>query len=163
MPILLGEPLASRWSFDAALTMFPSLIGHVVFGVILGLTVGVFRDASLPVPERAADGGAVAPPEEEAPADRSGFAEPPSPRSARPKGAADPRRVPLWMSMGLIFFVFLLNIMIFGYATFTGGFPRAHERHAATAPAAAPPTASPGGTVAPAETTAAAGAAESGQ
>ena len=50
MPLLLGDPVGSRWSMDHALELFPSLIGHVVFGLILGLTVGHRRDASLPVP-----------------------------------------------------------------------------------------------------------------
>lgn len=49
MPLILGEPLGTRWNLGAILSMFPSLIGHVVYGWILGMTVGAFRDRSLPV------------------------------------------------------------------------------------------------------------------
>ena len=55
MPKLLGEPVGTTWNFDTMLSMFPSFIGHVVYGAILGLTVGAFRDASLPVEEAAAE------------------------------------------------------------------------------------------------------------
>jgi uncharacterized membrane protein YagU involved in acid resistance len=48
LPLLLGEPLRTTWNFDAMLEMFPSLVGHIVYGVIVGLTVGAARDASLP-------------------------------------------------------------------------------------------------------------------
>jgi len=146
MPMLLGEPIASRWTFDSALSMFPSLIGHVVFGIITALTVGMFRDASLPVPEPVHEAGAApVSAEEETFTDRSIFTEPPPPPSARPKGSGVPRRVPLWMSMSLILILFTLNVFIFAYAAASGGFPHAHEATAPAAPAPAPDaTAEPG-------------------
>jgi len=49
MPKLLGEPIGATWNFDTALGMFPSFIGHIVYGAILGLTVGAARDMSLPI------------------------------------------------------------------------------------------------------------------
>jgi uncharacterized membrane protein YagU involved in acid resistance len=53
MPMVLGEPIRAMWRFDAMLGMFPSFVGHVVYGAILGLAVGAARDASLPVEPRA--------------------------------------------------------------------------------------------------------------
>jgi hypothetical protein len=50
MPLLLGLDVGSQWTLDAFLRTFPSLIGHLVYGAILGMTVGWFHDASLPAP-----------------------------------------------------------------------------------------------------------------
>ena len=55
MPLLTGGKVAAQWTFPSMLGMFPSFIGHIVYGAILGLTVGAFRDASLPVAEEVAE------------------------------------------------------------------------------------------------------------
>jgi uncharacterized membrane protein YagU involved in acid resistance len=145
MPLLLGEPVGNHWSIGGALAAFPSLIGHLVFGVILGMTVGAFRDYSLTLPDGSASGESDesdepnesddSPLEHERRRSRADFAESP-PRSARPKGAGAPRLVPIWMSMGLIAVVLVLNLVIFGYAAISGGFPHPEERQAAVAPVA---------------------------
>lgn len=49
MPLLLGMPIGSQWTLAGLLNTFPSLIGHLLYGAILGMTVGWYRDASLPV------------------------------------------------------------------------------------------------------------------
>jgi hypothetical protein len=56
MPLLLGLSVGSQWTLAGLLHTFPSLIGHLLYGSILGMTVGAFRDRSLPADpaERAA-------------------------------------------------------------------------------------------------------------
>ncbi len=49
MPLLLGMEVGSQWTLASVIRTFPSLIGHLLYGAILGMTVGAFRDASLPV------------------------------------------------------------------------------------------------------------------
>jgi hypothetical protein len=49
MPLLLGMEVGSQWTLTNLFRTFPSLIGHLLYGAILGMTVGAFRDASLPV------------------------------------------------------------------------------------------------------------------
>jgi uncharacterized membrane protein YagU involved in acid resistance len=56
MPLLLGLELGSQWSLASALFLFPSLIGHLVYGAILGMTVGAFRDHSLEVLDETSNG-----------------------------------------------------------------------------------------------------------
>jgi uncharacterized membrane protein YagU involved in acid resistance len=133
MPLLLGDAVGSRWSLDNALEMFPSFIGHVVFGLILGFAYGLRRDASR-------------------------YARPPAPSPARPPGATPPRPVPVWMSLGLMFVLFVLNVVIFGYAASSGGFP---PGRASRPPVAAVVAEQPGG--APEQDHGAEGAAESAQ
>jgi hypothetical protein len=135
MPLLLGQPVGSRWTLEAMYRMFPSLIGHLVYGAILGLTVGLARDRSL-APSREEevemerlDAGLVVPAEE-------------PPEREEPAWAAleraSPGRVPLAVSMGIVTAVFVLNLLIFGYGV-TRGLPRG----AARAPAAAAPAQAP--------------------
>jgi hypothetical protein len=38
MPLMMGLGLGVNWNLAAAQTMLPSLMGHVVFGAVLGLT-----------------------------------------------------------------------------------------------------------------------------
>ena len=38
MPLMMGMGLGVNWNLAAAQTMLPSLMGHVMFGAVLGLT-----------------------------------------------------------------------------------------------------------------------------
>ena len=38
MPLLMGMGLGANWSLSAVVQMFPSLIGHLIYGAILGCT-----------------------------------------------------------------------------------------------------------------------------
>ena len=38
MPAMMGMGIGVNWNTTAAVAMFPSLIGHIVYGVILGFT-----------------------------------------------------------------------------------------------------------------------------
>jgi hypothetical protein len=60
MPLLLGMEVGSQWTLSSVFRTFPSLIGHLLYGAILGMTVGAFRDASLPVQQRAGEARARA-------------------------------------------------------------------------------------------------------
>jgi hypothetical protein len=166
MPLLLGMEVGSQWTLANVLRTFPSLIGHLVYGAILGMTVGAFRDRSLPVevvaPKPTAPAPARAPREVRV---REEVAEAPEAAPAAAFGAA-----PLWLTTGAITIVFLLNVIVFGYAL-THGLPRAEmaatavqeapEAPAATSvPAAVPATASPD-SAAPAAATPSEGAGES--
>lgn len=122
MPLLLGMEVGSQWTIGNVLRTFPSLIGHLVFGAILGMTVGAFRDRSLPVAapaaKRTAPTPAARPREAEVPI--AAEAEAAEDRAlAAPFGAA-----PLWLTLGAITIVFVLNVIVFGYAL-THGLPRA--------------------------------------
>lgn len=43
MPIMMGEQLGSMWNASVMQTAFPSLFGHIVFGLLLGFTYGWMR------------------------------------------------------------------------------------------------------------------------
>ena len=158
MPLALGMDVGSLWSLANVFRTFPSLIGHLVFGAILGMTVGAFRDASLAPdarPEEPADRFPDLQPVEDAPAEAH------APEIVAAPAAPLPGPVPVWITTGAIAVVFLLNILVFGYAL-TRGLPHAHIAETATAPseptpAAAPATPAPEG--APAATTGAPAAA----
>ncbi len=38
MPLLMGKGLAAVWNMDLAVQMLPSLFGHLMYGMLLGLT-----------------------------------------------------------------------------------------------------------------------------
>lgn len=38
MPLMMGMGLGANWSADAAVKMLPSLMGHLVYGALLGIT-----------------------------------------------------------------------------------------------------------------------------
>lgn len=130
MPMLLGSQIGSQWSFTSVLVMFPSLIGHLVYGALLGMLVGgLGPHTSLiqteePVRKRTDAEDA----EEEAPPARLH-----GPLEVEPAPMAG--RVPLWMTMGAIIVVFLLNVLIFGYALIDG-LPQASVAHGGTHSAA---------------------------
>jgi hypothetical protein len=144
MPLALGMEVGSLWSLANVVRTFPSLIGHLIFGAILGMTVGWFRDASLPA-EAIADEPAsmdaidvaAAPEEATAP-------EPPAPIPAPLPGPA-----PVWVTAGAMAVVFLLNVLVFSYAL-THGLPHAHVPEAKPA-AASGPVAAAGTSPAPSE------------
>ena len=148
MPLALGMHVGNLWSLANVFRTFPSLIGHLVFGAILGMTVGAFRDASLP-PEAQPEEDAERFPEPAVPAEAVAGAEP----VAAAEPAALPGPAPLWMTTGAMVVVFVLNVLVFAYAL-TRGLPHAHIAEAPTAasspatPAAATPPAT--GAAAPA-------------
>lgn len=43
MSILLGEPIDSRWNLTSMQHVVPGLYGHIIYGLILGLTYGWLR------------------------------------------------------------------------------------------------------------------------
>lgn len=48
MPFLLGMGWGANWTNEMARQLFPSLIGHLVFGVILGVVFGALRRTPKP-------------------------------------------------------------------------------------------------------------------
>lgn len=44
MPLFMGMGLGANWNAGAAVTMMPSLMGHLVFGAILGASYVWLRD-----------------------------------------------------------------------------------------------------------------------
>ena len=48
MPLFLGMGLGVNWNVTAAANMLPSLVGHLVYGALLGTTYGWLRGRSLP-------------------------------------------------------------------------------------------------------------------
>ena len=55
MPLFMGMGLGVNWNTAAAIKMFPSLAGHLVYGALLGITYALLaepaRYASVPAPE----------------------------------------------------------------------------------------------------------------
>ena len=45
MPLFMGMGLGVNWNAAAVTNMLPSLMGHLVYGVVLGLTYALFEDA----------------------------------------------------------------------------------------------------------------------
>ena len=45
MPLFMGMGLGVNWNAAAATNMLPSLMGHLVYGAVLGLTYALFEDA----------------------------------------------------------------------------------------------------------------------
>jgi hypothetical protein len=43
MPLFLGMGFGVNWNLSAAGTMLPSLMGHLIYGSILGLTYGALQ------------------------------------------------------------------------------------------------------------------------
>jgi uncharacterized membrane protein YagU involved in acid resistance len=53
MPLFMGMGLGVNWNLEAAAKMMPSLVGHLVFGAILGVTYGALeRRAVACVPQQ---------------------------------------------------------------------------------------------------------------
>ena len=48
MPLFMGIGLGVNWNLQAAAKMMPSLVGHLVFGAILGVTYGALERRALP-------------------------------------------------------------------------------------------------------------------
>ncbi len=46
MPLFMGMGLGVNWSVVAAVTMLPSLVGHLMYGAILGTSYAWLRDRS---------------------------------------------------------------------------------------------------------------------
>ena len=44
MPLFLGMGLGVNWSLTAAVTMLPSLVGHLMYGAVLGTSYAWLRD-----------------------------------------------------------------------------------------------------------------------
>ncbi len=44
MPLFLGLGLGVNWSLTAAVTMLPSLVGHLMYGAVLGTSYAWLRD-----------------------------------------------------------------------------------------------------------------------
>ena len=47
MPVLLGRGLGVNWNLAAVLEMLPSLLGHLVYGVILGAGYGWLQNRAI--------------------------------------------------------------------------------------------------------------------
>ena len=45
MPLFMGMGLGVNWNAAAATNMLPSLMGHLVYGAVLGLTYALFENA----------------------------------------------------------------------------------------------------------------------
>jgi hypothetical protein len=45
MPYIMGQGLGANWTVELATALFPSLIGHLVFGTVLGVVFGALRRA----------------------------------------------------------------------------------------------------------------------
>lgn len=43
MPYFMGQELGSNWTPEIAQQLFPSLLGHLVFGLVLGVVFGALR------------------------------------------------------------------------------------------------------------------------
>jgi hypothetical protein len=143
MPLLLGKDIASQWTLTESFRLFPSLISHLVYGAILGMTVGAFRDLSLAVPEEeprtltseelsleeSAPEAAETGGEKMAPAEETEHVSRVEEELEAPPLIKNPR-IPLWMSVAIMALVFLMNLAIFGYAV-KDGLPRASESHEA--------------------------------
>ena len=50
MPLLMGMGLGVNWNAEAAARMLPSLVGHLFYGAILGLTYARLRSQTTEVP-----------------------------------------------------------------------------------------------------------------
>ena len=48
MPLFLGMGLGVNWNLTAASNMLPSLMGHLVYGALLGITYGWLRGRTVP-------------------------------------------------------------------------------------------------------------------
>jgi uncharacterized membrane protein YagU involved in acid resistance len=45
VPYIMGQGLGANWTVELATALFPSLIGHLVFGTVLGVVFGALRRA----------------------------------------------------------------------------------------------------------------------
>ena len=59
MPLFLGMGLGVNWNVTAATAMLPSLMGHMIYGLVLGITFGVLQRRAEGSPS--ADGLTVSP------------------------------------------------------------------------------------------------------
>jgi len=46
MPLFMGMGFSANWNFGAAQSMLPSLVGHIMYGVILGTSYAWLRQRS---------------------------------------------------------------------------------------------------------------------
>lgn len=121
MPWLLGMGIGSQWNLANIFRTFPSLIGHLLYGAILGMTVGWFPDASLPAHDLEDEATPTGRPATPPAADEESIAWDDSESAvAAAEHAPLAGPAPLWLTTGAIAVVFFLNVVVFGYALMHG-------------------------------------------